>query len=100
MKRPESPPSRVSGLKFSSEYEAPWAGYSDSYATYTGAWRHQRPAIDESKCNQCGICYVFCPQGCITYIDGKFGTDLDFCKGCGICAEVCPKKAFTMIPEA
>ena len=31
----------------------------------TGAWRSQRPIYDFTKCIKCGLCYLFCPEGCI-----------------------------------
>ena len=67
----------------------------------TGDWRSQRPIFDNSKCNKCGLCYIFCPEGCIEQqADGYFKADLFYCKGCGICAEECPKDVITMVEEA
>ncbi len=66
----------------------------------TGDWRSQRPIFDNSKCNKCGLCYIFCPEGCIKQqADGYFKADLFYCKGCGICAEECPKDVITMVEE-
>jgi len=66
----------------------------------TGEWKSQKPVLDRSKCNKCGLCYIFCPEGCIAeYPDGYFVTDLSYCKGCGICDVECPRKAITMVPE-
>ena len=66
----------------------------------TGDWRSQRPIFDNSKCNKCGLCYIFCPEGCIEQqADGYFKADLFYCKGCGICAEECPKDVITMVEE-
>jgi pyruvate ferredoxin oxidoreductase delta subunit len=62
----------------------------------TGAWRTFRPVIDAEKCNQCGLCSLYCPEGVISE-DLKI--DYDFCKGCGICANECPKKAIRMERE-
>ncbi len=63
-------------------------------------WRTQKPIFDNSKCNKCGLCYIFCPEGCIEQqADGFFKADLFYCKGCGICAEECPKDVITMVEE-
>lgn len=66
----------------------------------TGGWRSLRPIIDKEKCNRCGLCYLYCPEGCI-FVDGEgyFAVDLDYCKGCGICAHECPTKAIKMEEE-
>jgi pyruvate ferredoxin oxidoreductase delta subunit len=62
----------------------------------TGSWRVFRPVVDKAKCNECGLCAMYCPDNAI---DGELHVDLDFCKGCGICANECPKKAITMVRE-
>jgi len=67
----------------------------------TGDWRTLKPARDKEKCNKCLICYMFCPDGAVTW-DSKIediGFNLDYCKGCGICAVECPKKAIEMVHE-
>src|SRR4030042_4850610 len=64
----------------------------------TGDWRSYRPIWDEKKCNNCKVCWVYCPDGSIVIKDGVVsGMDLDHCKGCGICAQECPQKAITMM---
>ena len=66
----------------------------------TGAWRSQRPEVDTKKCIKCGLCYIFCPEGCINRDEnGFFLADLYHCKGCGICAKECWPKAITMVEE-
>jgi pyruvate ferredoxin oxidoreductase delta subunit len=66
----------------------------------TGDWKSQRPVLDKAKCNKCGLCFIYCPEGCIRPDEeGYFIADLTFCKGCGICAKECPKKAITMVVE-
>ncbi len=66
----------------------------------TGDWKSQRPVLDKSKCNKCGLCYIFCPEGCIKQkTDGYFEADLSYCKGCGICDIECPKEAIAMAIE-
>jgi pyruvate ferredoxin oxidoreductase delta subunit len=67
---------------------------------HTGSWRAQRPIYDNSKCIKCGMCYIFCPEGCISQdAEGYFVADLDYCKGCGICAHECWPGAITMVEE-
>ena len=66
----------------------------------TGDWRSQRPILDKKKCIKCGVCYLFCPEGCIHHNkEGIFEADLYFCKGCGICARECWTNAIKMEEE-
>ena len=66
----------------------------------TGDWRSKKPVFDLEKCIKCGLCYIYCPEGCIKRkADGKFEADLYYCKGCGICATECPKDVITMVEE-
>jgi pyruvate ferredoxin oxidoreductase delta subunit len=66
----------------------------------TGDWRSYRPIWDENKCNNCKVCWVYCPDGSIVIKNGVMtGIDLDHCKGCGICAYECPQKAIKMMEE-
>lgn len=66
----------------------------------TGTWRADRPIFDENKCIRCGVCYIFCPEGCVSQGEnGYFRADLDYCKGCGICAHECWPRAITMVEE-
>jgi len=66
----------------------------------TGDWRSRRPTYDHEKCIKCGMCQVYCPEGCIKKNDkDQYEADLYYCKGCGICAKECPKKVITMIEE-
>ncbi len=63
----------------------------------TGEWRIVRPEINREKCNRCGLCYVYCPEGTMIFADGN-GPEVNFtyCKGCGICGAECPRKAIVM----
>lgn len=70
-----------------------------SLAYPTGGWRYSRPVVDEETCNGCGVCEMFCPDGCLTIVDRRAGVDLDFCKGCGICAKECAREAIRMVEE-
>ena len=75
------------------------AGNSEKYET--GSWRSLRPVRDESKCTNCLICWVYCPDSSIVVKDGKIKEiDYDHCKGCGICAAECPVNAIKMKDES
>ena len=64
----------------------------------TGDWRSSEPVFDFEKCNKCGLCFIYCPEGCIKPVeDGYFKADVYYCKGCGICAKECPKDAIKMV---
>ena len=66
----------------------------------TGTWRSQRPTYDFKRCIKCGLCYIFCPEACISQNDeGHFEADPYYCKGCGICAQECPTRVITMVEE-
>lgn len=66
----------------------------------TGFWRTFRPIVDYSKCTQCTLCWIYCPDGAITrQEDDSPEIDYDYCKGCGVCANECPVKAITMQRE-
>ncbi len=72
-----------------------------SAAAYkTGDWRSLRPIWDHTRCVKCGMCELFCPEGCVFQNDeGYFEADLSYCKGCGICARECWTGAITMVEE-
>ena len=66
----------------------------------TGDWKSEIPVLTTEKCNKCGLCFIYCPEGCIQPDkDGWFIADLYYCKGCGICAKECPKDAIKMVGE-
>ena len=68
---------------------------------HTGDWRTERPIRNNSKCDQCFICWVNCPDNAIISKNGKvLGINYNYCKGCGICAEECLKKAIKMVKES
>ena len=63
----------------------------------TGAWRTLRPVLDAKKCNDCSLCWLYCPDGAIA--NPGWAIDYDYCKGCGICAEACHVGAIAMVRE-
>jgi pyruvate ferredoxin oxidoreductase gamma subunit len=66
----------------------------------TGNWRVWRPVIDLSRCSQCWICFVSCPEGAIALDEGDHPhVDYDVCKGCLICVEECPTRAIHQVRE-
>jgi len=66
----------------------------------TGDWRSQRPTYDFDRSIKCGICQIFCPEGCVEQNpDGYFEANLFYCKGCGICARECWTKVITIVDE-
>jgi pyruvate ferredoxin oxidoreductase gamma subunit len=74
------------------------AGNAKQYRT--GDWKSQHPVWSHEKCIKCGICSIFCPEGCIRQNEtGLFEANLYYCKGCGICARECWTEAIKMIEE-
>lgn len=66
----------------------------------TGNWRFLRPVIDQEKCTQCRICWIYCPDSCIDPDPAGFQVNLKYCKGCGICWTECPVQgAIAPVPE-
>jgi len=65
----------------------------------TGDWRAFRPVVDEAKCVNCLLCWIYCPDSAITRREKMIAVNYDYCKGCGICAQECPKQAIKMEEE-
>jgi 2-oxoacid:acceptor oxidoreductase delta subunit (pyruvate/2-ketoisovalerate family) len=74
---------------------------ADAPRPVTGGWRTgERPAADLSRCVNCLLCWLYCPDSAVELEGTTFtGFDLTYCKGCEICAEICPVDAVTMVPE-
>jgi pyruvate ferredoxin oxidoreductase delta subunit len=73
-------------------------GVPTSLRLKTGSWRTSKPVWDSTKCTNCFLCWVYCPDDAIILKQDEkgdpkvSGINYDYCKGCGICAEVCPPK--------
>ena len=67
----------------------------------TGGWRTGlKPEVDLSRCVNCLICWLYCPDSAVL-LDGTVfaGIDDEFCKGCELCAELCPTEAIAMVDD-
>ena len=75
---------------------------SEAAQPRTGGWRTGlRPEVDLSKCVNCLLCWLYCPDSAVRVDDTTFvGFDHDFCKGCELCAAVCPTDAIEMVSDA
>jgi len=65
----------------------------------TGDWRAFRPIVNEGKCINCLLCWIYCPDASIVRREKVIAINYDYCKGCGICANICPTKAIAMEEE-
>lgn len=67
----------------------------------TGGWRTAgRPEADRSRCIDCLLCWIFCPDSAIVLRGTRFADfDYEHCKGCEICVEMCPTDAIRMVAE-
>ena len=68
----------------------------------TGDWRSSRPVWNHQECIRCGVCVIFCPEGCVHFDQEKPGypsADLEYCKGCSICMHECPTACIRMVDE-
>ena len=52
--------------------------------------------VDDSDCNDCGLCVEVCNTGAHTFEDDQHGFDVDQCIGCGLCVEQCSTEAIRM----
>ncbi|MFC1866367.1 ATP-binding protein [Chloroflexota bacterium] len=54
-------------------------------------------AIDEEKCDGCGLCVLACAEGAIKIIDGKAKLISEkYCDGLGVCIGDCPREAINI----
>ncbi|HUU82254.1 MAG TPA: indolepyruvate ferredoxin oxidoreductase subunit alpha [Phycisphaerae bacterium] len=50
-------------------------------------------AIDQQRCNQCGLCIRLLGCPAVYVADGEHVIDESLCNGCGLCARVCQRDA-------
>jgi len=50
-------------------------------------------------CLKCGICWIYCPDNTIRWVNDEPEVYYDYCKGCGICATECPTNTIDIIVE-
>jgi Pyruvate/2-oxoacid:ferredoxin oxidoreductase delta subunit len=53
--------------------------------------------IDNTMCNDCGLCEKRCPIDAISKNNGKFAVNSSWCLGCGVCSTFCKTKACMLI---
>ena len=54
---------------------------------------------DPEPCNECDNCWLYCPEGAISRVNGGYSIDLNYCKGCGICVQECPRGVISLVQE-
>lgn len=61
-----------------------------------GMWRKgTKPVVDESKCEQCMVCFAVCPHSAIEKTKEAIKINHDVCTGCMLCLRECPEEALT-----
>ena len=100
-KKSKSKKDKIKTFNFKGHKDLPFCAMSmaDTLYNKTGSWRSAKPIVHKDKCTSCLLCWKFCPEPCISMVDGLPVIDYDYCKGCGICAEVCLKGAITIEEE-
>ncbi len=53
----------------------------------------EKPVVDRSTCNGCGICLRICPSRAVTMSDEGASINPYLCTGCGACVPECPERA-------
>jgi len=71
----------------------------NSIRRHTGDWRVFKPVINLDKCVKCKVCWLFCPEAAINWVEGHPEINYQLCKGCLICANECPVKAIDKVVD-
>lgn len=76
------------------------AGFSEESSTIAAkdAMAEISRCFSCGYCNQCGTCFVFCPDCAIKWGPGPI-FDYEYCKGCGVCPAECPGNVISFIRE-
>jgi len=79
--------------------KAPWLPVVDDrrYVTEITTYLFGMPQIENELCNECNLCWVYCPEGTIKRGSDGFIIDYEDCRGCGLCAYECPRQAISMV---
>ncbi|MEW6243894.1 MAG: pyruvate ferredoxin oxidoreductase [Bacillota bacterium] len=86
----------LSDISFAGTVPSP---VSENTGMITGNWRFKRPVHDQEKCTECLVCWLSCPDSCISQTDDGLAWNFKYCKGCVLCGAVCTVGAITYVPE-
>ncbi|UCF36705.1 MAG: FAD-dependent oxidoreductase [Acidobacteriota bacterium] len=77
------------------------SGFAEVHLTIgpSEAVREANRCLSCGVCNECGNCWLFCPEAAVAKTERGFEVDLTYCKGCGICVEECPRGVASLIEE-
>jgi 2-oxoacid:acceptor oxidoreductase delta subunit (pyruvate/2-ketoisovalerate family) len=79
--------------------KTPWLPVVDDrrYVTDISTYLFGIPDIDDELCNECSLCWIYCPEGAITRGSDGLIVDYEDCRGCGLCAHECSRQAISMV---
>ncbi len=73
-------------------------------AFFVQASKNKLHYINQTKCNQCGVCVDECPEEAIKVIK-KDGKEIhviiqEKCNQCGVCVDACPEEAISLVDSS
>lgn len=95
VKTPANPPEKSSDKKPQVQEKPPQEASPEDLESAQTAENPEQAAyyvVDAQGCISCGRCLRVCPEGAISYRDGKAYIDPEKCTNCGICAGLEPRK--------